>query len=77
MKELWKLIVDYAYVVMLLGMIIGIAGLLFLIRAQNVGAPRQVGLSIGIVGIVIYVFGRIAHAYKSKQSKKRNSTDEL
>ena len=77
MKELWKLIVDYAYVVMLFGMGIGIIGLFVLIRAQNIDAPRQGGLSIGIIGIAIYVFGRIAHAYKSKHSKKKNTTDEL
>ena len=77
MKELWNLIVDYAYVVMLFGMAIGIAGLLVLIRAQDGTASKQVGLSIGIVGIVFYILGRIAHVYKSKHSKKKNTTDEL
>lgn len=76
MKKLLQFIVDYAYVIMLCGMIVGITGLLLLIRAKSIDGSREAGLIIGIVGIVIYILGRIAHAYKRKYSQKKTTTDE-
>lgn len=76
MKNLWQSLTDYAFVIMGVGMLVGICGLLILIQAQNAGAPRGIGTGIGIAGIVIYVIGRIVHASKSRISRRQNTTDD-
>ena len=81
MKNLWQSLTDYAFIIMGIGMAVGICGLIILIQAQNAGNPRGIGTGIGIAGIVIYVLGRIAHASKSRYSQKKktshDTSDEL
>ena len=76
MKNLWQSLTDYAFIIMGVGMIVGISGLLILIQAQNAGNPRGLGTGIGIAGIVIYVIGRIAHASKGRYSQRKKTTDD-
>lgn len=76
MKNIWHFLTNYAFIIMGIGMVVGISGLLLLIQAQNAGAPRGTGTGIGIAGIVIYVIGRIAHASKGRYSQRKNTTDD-
>lgn len=73
MKNLWQFITNYAFIIMGIGMVVGICGLLLLIQAGN---PREIGTGIGIAGIAIYVFGRIAHASKGRYSQRKNTKDD-
>ena len=76
MKNLWQSLTDYAFIIMGIGMVVGISGLLILIQAKNAGNPTGLGTGIGIAGIAIYVIGRIAHASKGRYSQRKKTTDD-
>jgi hypothetical protein len=69
MKRIWEFIGDHAYIFMLLGMIIGITGLLFLMKFDKTGGPKSDALVLGIIGIIIYLIGRISLFFKNKRKK--------
>ncbi len=77
MKKIWRIISENAYIVMLIGMIIGITGLLILMRFNHTGGPREIAIFIGIFGIVLYLTGRVALIFKGKVRKESDSTDQL
>lgn len=77
MKRVLEFISENAYAFMLAGMIIGISGLVLLMRFNRTGGPREIAIGIGIAGIVAYVLARVALIYKGKHPKKKNNANEL
>ena len=69
MKRIWEFISNHAYIFMLIGMIIGIAGLLFLMKFDRTGEPKSDALILGIIGIAVYLIGRISLFFKKKRTK--------
>jgi len=69
MKRIWEFIGDRAYIFMLVGMIIGVTGLLFLMKFNKTEGPKSYALVLGIFGITIYLLGRISLFFKNKRTK--------
>jgi hypothetical protein len=72
MKILWSFICDKSLIFMVTGMVVLFLGLLILLQFRMSGGPKDVAITIGIIGIAIYLVGRIAHFFK-KSSATKNS----
>lgn len=76
MKNIWKIICDYAYLFMTGGMVLAIIGVLILVQKNYTGISQPMATTFGIVGIALYVFGRIAFVFKGKREKRKMLRDE-
>lgn len=53
---------------MVTGMVVLLIGLLILLFFRMNGGPKEAAITIGLIGIVIYVVGRIAHFFKKSST---------
>jgi hypothetical protein len=74
-KKLWSFICEHGYAIMLAGMVIVAAACIVLFRSRQ--ADSQLGSfvwPIAIVGLAVYILGRIGAAMKNKAGKRREAS---
>lgn len=60
---------------MLAGVTIAVISVLLLMQYRHFNGPRSLAIALGIIGIVIYISGRIALFFKNRNTRQSEPSE--